>query len=121
MPKPKLVVFETSDRYCYQIGWFLPDEGEIGGILGEGVEPTKASVLKAKDRGDREHEAAGLAASQTSGVRWIHAGYFWGSRADANKALRAVKAALTNLDDPWPEWAIKARAEGWKPPKNWKP
>lgn len=36
-----------------------------------------------------------------------------------NTALKAERAK--RRDVPWPEWAIKATAEGWKPPKGWKP
>jgi len=37
--------------------------------------------------------------------------------------MRTIKTALRHAHDdtPWPEWALKAQAAGWKPPKGWKP
>ena len=43
-------------------------------------------------------------------------GLIWSSKADAQKALKAANAALEahRSSKPYPEWAVKALAAGWK-------
>ena len=52
-----------------------------------------------------------------------HDGYRWETRGDAQRALRAAKAALLDARSkvPLPDWAKQALAAGWKMPKGWKP
>lgn len=116
--KDRLVIVERD--YRFRIGWYLADEGDIGAVLGEGRRYT-ARNLKAARGADREHILAELAAAKTSGVE-RHAGFYWHTRADATAALRSINLAL-KMDGgaPWPEWAQKAHAAGWKAPKGWKP
>ncbi len=45
---------------------------------------------------------------------------FW-SLKNAKKALKIARAAQKNVERPLPKWAIKATAEGWRPPRGWKP
>lgn len=96
--------------YCYQIAWHDEDDG-AGLFLGEEVK-------------DAEHEAA-CAAAQIIGDpgRDAYGALFWDSLTNAKKALRAAKAAVkaSNAKAPWPDWALRAQSEGWKPPKGWKP
>lgn len=61
-----------------------------------------------------------------------------GSAEDAERLRRALRGLARGLlilsraatkqaqseedaDRPWPEWAETARANGWKPPKGWRP
>jgi hypothetical protein len=123
MSKPRLAINETEGRgsnwHDFEIGWYFPDEGEFGAMLGE-ERYTEADIAKAKPD-DREVVVAYLAALKTEGVQQGSSRIFWETRKHASNALRAIKAAVVNDEKPWPEWAVKARAEGWKPPKGWKP
>jgi hypothetical protein len=52
--------------------------------------------------------------------------FYWDSLSSARKALRHARALWKAFKEkkrgrPWPEWAIKAKAEGWVPAKGWKP
>jgi hypothetical protein len=119
MSNAQLVV--DADRLGYYICWYFPDEGDQGGTLGESTY-TAAQLAKAEPA-DWEHIKATITAGQTAGVeRAGHDGYRWESRTDAFAALRAIKAAIKDKSNkPWPEWAVQAKAAGWKPPKGWKP
>ncbi len=65
-------------------------------------------IIKEGDQDSRGHDSTG---------------FWWESESAARAALAKVKViAKTLLNDvPWPEWARKALAAGWKPPKGWKP
>ena len=118
MAKPRLIIDEV-DRYEYAISWWFPDECETGGSLGDDVY-TEAKLAKVKPE-DWDHVAATIAASKTEGVKRTTGRYTWETRGQATAALRAVKCVLVSGGKPWPEWATKAAAEGWKAPKGWKP
>lgn len=121
MTDPKLVVVDARQRYAgYSICWFFPDEGEEGGYLGDD-KYTERDLAKASNREERDHILATITASKTDGAELTRDGLVWESRTAATNALRAIKAALQNSTAPWPEWAVKAKAEGWTPPKGWKP
>lgn len=119
MPKDKLII--DSDRDGYFIAWFISDVDDIGATLGEETY-TEAQLTKAKS-GDWEHIKATVVAGQTSGVeRHGSNGYRWESLTAAKRALRAINAALKDKSGKtWPEWAVKAKAAGWTPPKGWTP
>lgn len=108
-----------EDRLGWSIIWVI--DGDIGGTLGEDIY-TDQQLAKAKFD-DWEHIAATIAVSKTEGVERLGShGYYWETKGDAMKALRAAKAAIKDKSKkPWPEWATKAVANGWKPPKGWKP
>ena len=109
------------DPYIYRLAWYFEDEGDFGGVLGDGKKYTERDLEKAKGE-DRELVLAEITAQQTENVQRDDRGYFWESKKDALGALRACKAAIKNdTGAPWPEWAIKAQAAGWKAPKGWKP
>jgi hypothetical protein len=55
----------------------------------------------------------------SSGRRGGH--FVFDSRADAKKAIAAARLAIKSLERPMPDWATRALAAGWKPPKGWKP
>ena len=123
MSDAKLMIDE-SDRYIYRIGWFLTEDDEFGAMLGD-HRYTEAELAKMTSGDDRDCALAYLAAIKTEGVQQGRYNgsdcLWWESRSAVTKALRAIKAAVANADHPWPEWAVKAKAEGWTPPKGWKP
>lgn len=54
----------------------------------------------------------------------VRGGFSFESRELVKRAMGEAKAALKALKeggDPWPEWARIALANGWRPPKGWKP
>ena len=118
MSKGKLSIYD-ADEYLYRLAWYFEDEGDFGGIVGE--ELYTENALKNASADDREAIVAQLTAAKTEGVQRDAVGYFWESKKDALGALRACKTAMKNTETPWPEWAIKAQAAGWKAPKGWKP
>lgn len=110
----------AGEDHAYYIAWFFEDDGE-GGSLDDG-QYTEADLAKAS-REDRQHILATLTAAKTEGwERGEYNRFTWSSLKQAKAALRAVKHALKHdTGAPWPEWAVKAQAAGWKPPKGWKP
>lgn len=119
--KDKLFVRDDDSRRVYRITWFLADDGDHGADLGDGDEYTDADLADALGD-DRPHIVACMAAAKSDGVERDRRGYFWESHRDAATALRACNIAIKNDGGPpWPEWATKAAAEGWKAPKGWKP
>lgn len=115
MAKDRLAIQE--DRYDYKIGWYLWDDEEFGLMLGRGtdsIEDAAETVAATKAiRANTELHPLNLDSTE-----WC-----WENRSTAQKALRVAKAAIATMNaaKPMPEWAIKATAEGWKPPKGWKP
>lgn len=124
-----LDVFD-ADGYgeAYYIAWIF--DGDEGGILGDETY-TDVDLAKAAAKSDDDswqHIKATITASKTERVdrRRVHRAmstcYVWPTRKAATAALRAVKAAIKDRSDvPWPDWAVKAKAAGWTPPKGWAP
>lgn len=105
-------------RRQWRITWII--DGDEGATLGDTVY-TDRNLAKAKPE-DWDHIAVTLAASKTEAVEHDSFGYYWESESDAKKAYRVVKSTLKNKGKkPWPEWATKAVANGWKPPARWNP
>lgn len=116
----RLVVDDGRDEFNFYIIWEFEDD--TGGTLGD--ELYSPDRLKNADAGDWDHIAATIAAGKTDLVQHNPSdGYYWPTRAAANAALKAIKAALKAGREakPWPEWAIKAKGAGWTPPKGWTP
>lgn len=124
MAKDKLIVAEVHGVYV--IGWFLAEEGELGAYLGDDVS-TLEDVNKAAPE---DHEA--VLAQYLAHKLWdstVQRGssfgkhFFWETESQAKKALREIRANMEAFASkkPWPEWALKAKEAGWKPPKGWKP
>jgi len=120
MPK-KPVLTITEENFGWQIAWYFFDTEDLGAVLGD--DEYMEAQLATVDPIDRDHALATITARATKGVqRRTHHGYFWDTRSEATAALAIIKVTLkTDKGAPWPEWAIKAKAAGWKPPKNWKP
>lgn len=106
--------------WCYRIAWYLVKEDGLGTALGEELyEPS--ALTRANSADDRDHITATLAAGNSDGVERDQDGFFWRSLSDAEKALRAARHAVRTLASPWPDWALRAKAAGWRPPRGWKP
>lgn len=127
MSKDTLELVEDRD---YRLKWWLPEDQDYGATVGEDGRCPK----KDKDT-DIEWYTAEVVCfrllkahpdSDTFGLD-SH-GFWWSSKTAAAKVLRQIrsetKVALQvngGAEAKWPEWAITAKANGWKPPKNWKP
>lgn len=117
--------------YQYYIRWFLAEEGDLGGYLGQSKTDGKGEAPRR--RGNVEHWVASKAVRETQPKR-DSTGFFWVTLRDAEDARRLCRAALRahagaafTPDTPaakkaraLPAWAIKAKAEGWKAPNGWK-
>lgn len=110
-------VWDIHQNKVCVIGW--DDDGYVGGILGQdeddglGESPT--------DTEEWEHWIASKTARSFEPAHSVGTGFVWDNEAHAKKALKAIRVALKAGNKPVPDWATKALAEGWKPPKNWKP
>lgn len=117
--KPYPIVDDRESRnWKYRISWYLPEDEDIGGSVGDEVFTEKD--LTNPDF-DRDCVVAYMAAKETAGVD-RDTGFYWDTEAKAKAALRIVRAALkADGGAPMPDWAIRALAAGWKMPKGWKP
>lgn len=93
--------------YSIRIGWVMPFDGEFGAFLGDEARPS-----------DPETKIA-----QEAVKPFAEDDYTFSTLAKAKKALTAANEALfaAKSGKPWPDWALRAKAEGWKPPKGWTP
>ncbi len=109
--KPRLTLLETNRGY--EIGWFDPSDGEFGLMLSgrEVKDPESNAAI----------QAIKLLDTDAPQVCRITGSWLWESKPKAQIALRVAKAAIAALQSNMPDWAAKAVAEGWKPPKGWKP
>ena len=113
---PTLVLEEARGRFY--LCWQYPED--TGGVLGQDPSDGEGSCPDDKDQDAWEHWVASKAIRSCKEVQRDPYGFYFESEALAKKALRVAKAAL-KADKPIPEWAEKALAAGWKPPKGWKP
>lgn len=139
----KLGIFE--DRYNYRVSWYDEEDGE-GGSIGQDHSRRPPSAFDAeieeakKDRSQDgydhfeylvvERAARVWFEEQTAKGADVRAGvsaYEMGSRNLASSLLSVARAAVKQAKSewtanvPWPDWAKTALAQGWKPPKGWKP
>lgn len=127
----RLEVVEDLQGY-YRIQWWLPEEEDYGATVGEnGKAPTKSQSTDiewytAEAVCFRLHKAITDDGSDTFGLD--SRGFWWSTKPKAAKVLTQIlaetKVALSKggcAESTWPEWAITAKAAGWKPPKGWKP
>ena len=111
----------------YRIAWFI--DGHEGATLGDGGETAAQLAKKIKAatgssseaKSSREYYSASLVMFATDGMKRDSRGFYWESISDAKAALKVARLAVKNCDHPWPDWAIKAKAAGWSPPRGWKP
>jgi len=98
---------DIDDRDFFYIGWYDPEDGDFGAYLGDKLK-------------DPEHNAAEEAVKDSAHGKDAR-GLYWETKRAANSALRLARTAIANLERPMPEWAKTAAAEGWKPPRGWRP
>jgi hypothetical protein len=115
MANPRLGIDECSRNY--HIGWYFPDEGEFGAYLGD-------TVTSKKPNPDDQDEWENWIATQSVREAFpdVHRGlrgFEFETRKEAQAAMRIAKAAMKQ-NKLMPEWATKALAAGWKPPKGWR-
>lgn len=118
MSEPYLVVDGSRDKL--RLSWYLPQDDDIGGNLGEFIH-TEADLLTASPE-DIDEVIAYLTVAKMPNVESDFSGFYWETQKAAKAALSIVKAAIkAGVDRPLPEWAKQALAAGWKAPKGWKP
>lgn len=122
MDKDKLIVEDGND-YKYRLWWFIAEEQDIGGCVGEGGvrEDEPKTPNDAVEQAD--YFAAIRAAKASPNVLRDSLGFYWESRSEAEAARRLcnVEIKVAQSDKPWPDWAKQALNAGWKAPKGWKP
>jgi hypothetical protein len=110
------------------------DEGSTIGQEGHDLRDlekklAKARACKSPNRDEIEYFTVELAVTKFARTLGEDAAYspkeFWiFHTAQALKSALAVARAAKKSamdDQPWPEWALLAQANGWKPPKGWRP
>jgi hypothetical protein len=125
--KERLVIDNEGENWF--LVWYFPDDGEYGAVVGEARRqlPTLAQLEKEIAKAQSEElaiEAAIISAfADTDEIYISRRGFAFACQSSARKALRVAKIAAEtyNASRPWPDWAIKAAAEGWRRPKGWKP
>ncbi len=114
-----LVVREDANGYS--IYWEDPkDDMDMGAAVGESYVPDKP-VLQQETRDEWEVRVAAEASAPFADEKPKYGGFVFYTIAKARKALAAANSYLLTGEQPWPEWAMKAKKEGWTPPKGWKP
>ena len=116
---PYLIVNDSeSNNWKYRLSWYLPDDGDIGGSVGD----MSYTEIDLKELDDVDVAIVYLAVAKLDGIQRDFSGFFWETQAAAQSALRIAKAAIAaGVDRPLPDWARQALAAGWKAPKGWKP
>lgn len=127
MKKDKLIL-DYARNGMYEIVWELVEEGDLGARLGEGDgRPPTDKEVNAADDLNWPHLRATQIAAKSKGVENVtddrkYFPYRWETKTDAEGCLREIRAVLkAGRNNPMPDWALKASAAGWKPPKGWKP
>jgi hypothetical protein len=119
-----LKIIESENRFC--IGWFDTNTNDGGYLrLGEDCRVSKYATAKDKEELD-EHRAVTKACCSEAPPDQLgdaYNTYYWFTPVKVRKALRVAKRALKEhrSKKDWPDWARKAQAEGWKPPRGWQP
>lgn len=113
-----LDIVEYLEFGPFSIGWFDDEDEFISGDLRLG-EPCMF---------DEEHQFVSRAVGDLAAPsrRGSNDEFEWDTIDEARKALRIAGRAWADFkkENPkhdWPDWAIKADAEGWKPPEGWRP
>lgn len=112
----RLIITNERQAPGFRIQWAFEDD-DLGGYLCQNADDGKGDPPE--DRDAWQHWAASKAVQAAPGYARDTISAFWETESQAKVALRLAKAALKQ-ERPLPEWAQKALAEGWKPPKGWK-
>lgn len=104
----------------WSIGWFdiRPDgSSDMNVLLGEPISGDNRLSHQQNIAALRGAQRVRVVCSSTSGA------YIWESKKQAARAMRLARAELKAIQTgrPFPEWAKQALAEGWKPPRRWRP
>ena len=110
-----LLMVDDCDEYRIRIGWQV-DDGEIYCYIGDSPHPKVAPT----NPDEWLNWIACEVATADKAADKDRDGYFWESLKSARAALAAISLAVQS-GKPWPEWAVKAKASGWKAPKGWAP
>jgi hypothetical protein len=115
----KLVVDDQREGWI--IGWASPEDGVVDAVIGNEYFPA-----------DKDPDRAWCISTDT--LKEYFTKQEWGlpepgepfafeSERHAKEALRLINAKLhyAKQNKPIPDWAEKALAAGWSPPKGWKP
>jgi len=109
-----------EDSNGYRLVWTFPDDDYgTGAFVGDSFRPEKAPP----QQNDAAYETwvASDAAYPFSDKDLNDVfGFVFPNKRIAADALRNANQALLG-NKPWPEWARKAKSEGWTPPDGWKP
>lgn len=131
MAKDRWDIEEHFDGYL--IGWYFADDEEFGLHLGEDSatdDVLRARLEREQDLDEREVLVAELVGREKAEERNSMGQLQWLSKGKAKEALREIRHHIKvdaeqfkarQLAKPWPEWALTAVENGWKPPKGWKP
>lgn len=114
------MLYVCLEHDLFRLKWIFPDDDALGGILGE-TDPQEID-----DDVERQVEhARQTAASLSPGATKDTHGFGWEGESQASAALAVVESCQTAVEAQahwaWPDWALQAKAEGWTPPKHWKP
>lgn len=110
-----------GDGTVWRLTWYFPDEQEEGGWIGDehGIE-----ARPEPERGSEDWRVwRAVKVALECGATYDSHGLCFEEKSAGTKALRRIKAEWKAAESevPWPEWALKAVSEGFKPPKCWKP
>ena len=115
----KLAINEERDGKV-RISWWFSEEGEFGASLGDQPTTWDSEPSYAEDPEGWECYIAEKTVEQSLSADRDSNGFYWERAVDARKVLRAIKTVF-RVKRPLPDWAHKALAANWKPPKGWKP
>lgn len=104
----------------WSIGWFdvQPDgSSRMDVLLGEPISDKDAITHRQNIAALRGAQRVKVTCCSTSGA------YIWETKKHAARAMRLARAELKAIQTgrPFPDWAKQALAEGWKPPRRWRP
>jgi hypothetical protein len=101
-----------------RLAWYIAEWGMVGSYIGDAKQDR---VVDPKNKDDWEVWLADQAVKPFSERLDPDGGFSFVSVAQAKRALAAANQALLSGEAPLPEWAAIAKANGWTPPKGWKP
>lgn len=121
MPKAKLPILVIAPKDKKGARFYIADcdsSGRVLSYVGEGFDarvqnfpggiPFNCAVC---------HELRAFGVQQEPRTKR----FYFDTRAEGEKALKIAKRNAKVLTKKPPAWAQKALAEGWKPPKGWRP
>lgn len=131
----------SADGCVYRLAWLIEEDGfDCGSLVGEDFYGSSKSPEMRRKAADRLLLKASKASLENYEVRIVDLAVCTMPEAieddgaaafetltQARKALSVARAAQKQArleweqKRPWPEWAQKATAAGWKAPKGWTP